>query len=64
MIAKAANMLRHHLCNFWLGYQNPEKGSGLGTIALKYKENESFYPSGTKVCVEKTFRDVSPATDP
>lgn len=48
-----------------LGYQDPERGGDLGTMLLSYRRKGSFYPSRAKtVCVEKTFRDVSPVTDP
>ena len=48
-----------------LGYQDPERGGDLGTILLRHRRKGNFYPSRAKtVCVEKTFGDVSPVTDP
>lgn len=47
-----------------LGYQDPERGD-LRTILLNYRRKGNFYPSRAKtVCMEKTFGDVSPVTDP
>lgn len=44
-LAKAQRVLRYRLCDFWLGYQDPERGGDRGAILLKYKRNGSFYPS-------------------